>query len=64
MIATLPSGRMRGGKVEEVKFLRRALTRYQKEREEEEFERLLHLVRMKDFLVSRITDLARFRAEI
>ena len=36
----------------------------QKEREEEEPERLLHFLRRKEFLVLRSIDFARFRNEI
>ena len=50
--------------VEEVKLLKRFLARCQKKREVEEIEHFLHLARMKDFLASRRTDLARFWAEM
>ena len=62
--AVEPSGEQRGGKDEEVKLLDMFLARCQKSFGELEFARLLHFLWMKEFLVSRRIDLARFRAEI
>ncbi len=63
MTAVEPSGKQRGGKDEEVTLLEMFLARCQKYFGELEFDRLLHFLWMKEFFVSRRTDLARFRAE-
>ena len=59
-----PSGEMRGGKEEQAKLELTFLEKCQKEREEEEPERLLHFLRRNEFFVSRRIDFARFRDEI
>ena len=59
-----PSGEMRGGKEEEAKLELTFLEKCQKEREEEEPERLLYFLRRNEFLVLRRIDFARFRDEI
>ncbi len=64
MTAVAPSGEHRGGKDEEVKLLEMFLARCHKSFGELEFAKLLHFLCMKEFLVSRRTDLARFRADI
>ncbi len=64
MTAVEPSGEQRGGKDEDVKLLEMFLARCQMSFGELEFDRLLHFLWMKEFLLSRRTDLARFREEI
>lgn len=48
-MATLSSGRLRGGKDEEAQLLVRFLARGQNELEEKEIEGLMHLIRVKNF---------------
>ena len=59
-----PSGEMRGEKEEEAKLELIFLEKCQKEREEEEPERILHILRRNEFLVLRRIDFAQFRDEI
>ncbi len=61
MTAVETSGEQREGKDEEVKLLEMFLARSQNSFGELEFDMLLHFLRMKEFLLSRRTDLVRFR---
>ena len=63
-MAVVPSEETRGGKEEEAKLELTFFAKFKKGREEEESERLLHLRRGKQFLVSRRIVFARFRDEI
>ncbi len=64
MTAVEPSGEQREGKDEEVKLLEMFLATWQKTLEELEFAKLLPFLWMKEFVLSRRIDIARFRAEI
>ena len=63
-MAVVPSEETRGGKEEEAKVEFTFSVKCQKGRKEEKPERLLHLRRRKEFLVSRRIDFARFRDEM
>ena len=63
-MAAVPSEEIGGGKEEEAKLELTFFAKCQEGRAEEEPERLLHLRRRKEFLVSRRIDFARFRDEI
>ena len=60
----MPSGGTKEGKEEEAMLESTFFAKCQKERGEEEPERLLHFLRRKEFLVLRSIDFARFRNEI
>ena len=60
----MPSEDIKGGKEEETKLELTFFAKCQKGREKKDLERLLHLRRRKEFLISRRMDFARFRDEI
>ena len=63
-MAVVPSEETRGMKEEEAKLELTVFAKCQKGRKEEEPERLLHLRRRNDYLVSRRIDFERFWDEI
>ena len=63
-MAVVPSEDTKGGKEEEAKLVLTFFAKYQKEREEEEPQRLLHLLGRKEFFVLQRIDFSRFRDEI
>ena len=60
----LPSQDFKGGKEEEAKLELTFFAKCQKDREEDEPERVLHFRRRNEFLVLRRIDFAQFRDEI
>ena len=63
-MAVVPSEVTRGGNEEESQLELTFFAKCQKGREEEEPERLLHLLQRKEFLVCRSIDFARFLDKI